>query len=57
VRLALPEALDYLVVSNAGHFDFLVPCSDALASIAPAICTSMPGFDRAAFHVDLDSPS
>jgi predicted dienelactone hydrolase len=55
VRLALPDAPDYRVVSNAGHFDFLSPCSDALASIAPAICTSLPGFDRAAFHVDFDS--
>ncbi len=50
VRLALPEAPDYRVVRNAGHFDFLAPCSDALASIAPAICTSRAGFDRAAFH-------
>jgi predicted dienelactone hydrolase len=55
VRLALPEVPDYHVVSNAGHFDFLAPCSDALASMAPAICTSSPGFDRAAFHVGFDS--
>ena len=55
VRLALPEAPDYHVVPNAGHFDFLAPCSDALASIAPAICTSSAGFDRAAFHVGFDS--
>ena len=55
VRLALPEAPDYHVVANAGHYDFLAPCSDALASIAPAICTSSAGFDRAAFHVGFDS--
>jgi len=55
VRLALPEAPDYRVVANAGHYDFLAPCSDALASIAPAICTSSVGFDRAAFHVGFDS--
>jgi predicted dienelactone hydrolase len=55
VRLALPEAPDYHVVPNAGHFDFLAPCSDALASLAPEICTSSPGFDRAAFHVGFDS--
>jgi predicted dienelactone hydrolase len=42
-------------VSNARQYDFLSPCSDALASIAPAICTSLPGFDRAAFHVGFDS--
>ncbi|CAN0497314.1 unnamed protein product, partial [Phaeothamnion confervicola] len=51
VRRALPEAPDYRVVANAGHYDFLAPCSDALASLAPAICTSPAGFDRAAFHV------
>ena len=50
VRLALPQTPDYHVVPNAGHFDFLVPCSSALASLAPAICTSAAGFDRAAFH-------
>jgi predicted dienelactone hydrolase len=55
VRLALPEAPDYHVVPNAGHYDFLAPCSDALASLAPAICTSAAGFDRAAFHVGFDA--
>ncbi len=55
VRLALPEAPDYHVVPNAGHFDFLAPCSSALASIAPAICTSAVGFDRAAFHASFNA--
>lgn len=50
VRQALPQAPDYRVVSKAGHFDFLVPCSLALAQLAPEICKSAPGFDRAAFH-------
>ena len=50
VRGALPQAPDYQVVQKAGHFDFLAPCSDALASIAPAICKSKPGFGRVAFH-------
>ena len=55
VRLALPEAPEYHVVPNAGHFDFLAPCSDTLASMAPVICTRSPGFDRAAFHVGFNS--
>ena len=55
VRLALPEPPDYHVVPQAGHFDFLVPCSSALASVAPAICTSAVGFDRAAFHATFDA--
>ncbi len=50
VRLALPKAPEYHVVNKAGHFDFLAPCSTALADIAPAICESAPGFDRSAFH-------
>ena len=50
VRLALPDVPDYQVVLNAGHYDFLVPCSSALASIAPSICVSAAGFDRVAFH-------
>lgn len=50
VRRALPEVPDYHVVPKAGHFDFLAPCSVALANIAPAICKSDPGFDRVAFH-------
>lgn len=55
VRSALPQEPEYHVVSNAGHFDFLAPCSDALASMAPAICTSAPGFDRARFHAVFDA--
>lgn len=55
VRLGLPQAPDYRVVSNAGHFDFLAPCSSALASIAPEICASAPGFDRGAFHASFNA--
>ena len=55
VRLGLPEAPDYRVVPLAGHFDFLVPCSDALAAMAPVICRSAAGFDRAAFHRSFDA--
>lgn len=50
VRQALPKAPDYRVVPQAGHFDFLAPCGDALANVAPVICKSAAGFDRAAFH-------
>jgi len=55
VQLALPQAADYHVVANAGHYDFLAPCSTALASIAPAICTSAVGFDRTAFHASFNA--
>lgn len=50
VRQTLPAAPDYHVVPAAGHYDFLAPCSPELAKEVPPICTSAPGFDRAAFH-------
>jgi predicted dienelactone hydrolase len=50
VRIALPTPPEYHVVENADHFDFLAPCTDILRQVAPMICVSRPGFDRAAFH-------
>jgi predicted dienelactone hydrolase len=50
VRIALPTPSEYHVVENADHFDFLAPCTDLLRQVAPVICVSRPGFDRAAFH-------
>lgn len=54
VDMALPIRPQFETVANAGHFDFLAPCSAALARAVPIICTSRPGFDRAAFHVRFD---
>ena len=53
LRLAMPQTKDspdYRVVPHAAHFDFMPSCSKALSEIASAICTSAPGFDRAAFQ-------
>jgi predicted dienelactone hydrolase len=50
----LPGKPDYHVVPDAGHMDFLAPCSAALAKVAPPICTSAPGFDRTAFHAQFN---
>jgi predicted dienelactone hydrolase len=50
VRADLPQAPEYYVVANAGHYDFLPPCGAVMARKRPDICTSLPGFDRAAFH-------
>jgi predicted dienelactone hydrolase len=55
VAAALPTPPQWHVVPHAGHFDFLAPCWAMLARIAPPICVSKPGFDRAAFHADLDA--
>jgi predicted dienelactone hydrolase len=54
VRVALPKPPEFHLVENAGHYDFLAPCSPALAKANATICVSNPGFDRAAFHADFD---
>ena len=51
VRGALPKAPEFHLVAHADHYDFMAPCSPQLAQIAPEICQSRDGFDRAAFHV------
>jgi predicted dienelactone hydrolase len=43
----LPEA-EYHVAPRAEHFDFMAPCTDALAKAAPMICVG--AIDRPAFH-------
>ena len=50
VRNALPVKPDFRAVPNAGHFDFLAPCSAILRQAAPFICQSADGFDRSEFH-------
>lgn len=47
VHQALPAA-DYRLAAGADHFDFLPPCSEALARSAPYICGG--GFDRTRFQ-------
>lgn len=50
VRVSLPREPEYHVVPRAGHFDFLAPCTEKLAALAPQICISQEGFDRSGFH-------
>ena len=50
VRADLPTPLEYHVVRNAGHYDFLPPCDARLLQMRPDICNSLPGLDRKAFH-------
>ena len=47
VHRLLPKA-EYHVVPAADHFDFMAPCTPALAKVAPQICVDH--IDRAAFH-------
>jgi predicted dienelactone hydrolase len=54
VRDDLPTPPEDHLVAKAGHFDFLAPCGDALAKLAPDICNSEPGFDRSRFHQEMN---
>ena len=47
---ALPVETDYRVISGAGHFVILAPCTQRQAQAGPAICHDTDGFDRVAFH-------
>ena len=55
VRAALPTTPESHMAKGAGHFAFTTPCPAALAARVPAICTDPPGFDRAAFHRDMNA--
>ncbi|MFN3671189.1 MAG: alpha/beta hydrolase family protein [Bosea sp. (in: a-proteobacteria)] len=50
----LPERAELHDVARADHFAFLSVCPEALARDQPAICADPPGFDRAAFHAELN---
>jgi predicted dienelactone hydrolase len=55
VDRGLPAQHEYRVVSNSGHFAFLTPCPLALAKARPELCSDAPGFDRVAFHQQLNA--
>jgi predicted dienelactone hydrolase len=55
VEAALPTPPEDHLVPLAGHFDFLAPCSAALAERAPEICRDPPAFDRTDFHRDFNA--
>jgi predicted dienelactone hydrolase len=50
IRQELPKTPEEHVVTRAGHYAFLPPCSEGLAKQVPQICTDDPSFDRPAFH-------
>lgn len=51
----LPSKHEYRVISNAGHFSFLVPCPPEMAAQIPYLCKDAPGFDRVAFHTQFNA--
>ncbi|WP_322013700.1 alpha/beta hydrolase family protein [Paraburkholderia sp. J12] len=52
---ALAQKPEFHLVRNAAHFAFLAPCSDAMKKDEPEICVDANGFDRVAFHQQLDA--
>lgn len=51
----LPVPPDFQSVFNAAHFAFLTICPDGLAKAVPELCVDQQGFDRAAFHKELNT--
>jgi predicted dienelactone hydrolase len=51
----LAVAHEYHVVRNAGHFAFLAPCPQVMAATRPDLCVDQAGFDRVAFHQELNA--
>jgi predicted dienelactone hydrolase len=51
----LPAQHEYHVVPHSGHLVFLAPCPPARAQDQPKLCTDAPGFDRVAFHKQLNA--
>ena len=51
---ALPTKPEFHLASGAAHFAFLAPCSPQLAQAAPEICRDANGFDRVAFHREMN---
>lgn len=52
IRDALGTRAEYHSVAGAGHFSFLTPCG---LIGPPALCADEGGFDRKAFHADMNT--
>jgi predicted dienelactone hydrolase len=50
----LPVPPEYHVIPGAQHLDFMSPCDALKAKTVPAICTSLPGFNRQKFHLSFN---
>ena len=55
IKERLPSKPEWHFVDNAKHLSFLAVCSPKEAQDDPRGCTDAPGFDRAAFHKQLDA--
>ncbi len=52
-RVDFPDPQDILV-PNAGHFSFLAPIPESIAQSIPEFASDAEGFDRAAFHIEMN---
>ena len=50
----LPTKPEFHLVTGSAHFAFLAPCPAEMATHEPEICVDDKGFDRVAFHQNLD---
>lgn len=55
IRNALPPGTEYHVAQGAGHFAYLAPCPPALAADGPKLCRDPDGFDRVAWHRQMNA--
>jgi predicted dienelactone hydrolase len=55
VARALPSLVEFNRVAKSRHFAFLAPCPVELAKRASDICSDAPGFDRSAFHQEMNA--
>jgi len=53
--IEVPADADEPVIKSAGHYSFLAPCSPELAAKFPRLCEDHSGFDRVAFHQELNA--
>ncbi|WP_144110444.1 alpha/beta hydrolase family protein [Paraburkholderia sp. BCC1886] len=51
---ALPQRPDFHPVPDSAHFAFLAPCPPELLKNTPGICVDEKGFDRTAFHAEMN---
>ncbi|POA20801.1 dienelactone hydrolase [Pseudomonas sp. FW300-N1A1] len=49
----LPVAPDFRLLTGAGHFVFMAPCSEEQVAAMPALCTDADGVDREDIHRNL----
>ena len=50
IRKKLSKKLEYVVVTNAGHYSFISPIPDSIKDKVGAVAIDPTGFNRSEFH-------